>query len=523
MHTRILFLLLLAPVVAGSQPAFAASPADDAAVLAGYRKAYGGDLDGARQEFDRILSTRPADLPARFGLLYVLERRLRENRGEAPAFERLIDGFIADCQSRYDRADSDSEALFYLANGHMARARYRYDYDRGMWGAARDGARAKKLSEAYVQRHPEHGDAYFTLGAYNYYVELVPSFAKVMRFLMFIPAGNRIEGLKQLERAHTQGSLLAPQAGLLLIEIYGTFESRPADGVRVGERLAQEYPDNPVYQFTLAELYGSPAVEDPVRAGERYQAVLSREARRAGTPRQARFQAQLGLAASLLEQWRINDAVALLTPTIDARPETPSWVSPTFLLRRANYRALLGDQRAAKDDIGRVLAETNWKDHHKGAVDLQAWIDRQHQSGDTLVYAALVPPNRLTLEGRWAEAAAAYEAVRKQYPNKERQVRYRIAQMRFRKGETQGLAEEFAAIADATDSPDWLRAAALLQLGRVHDVSGRRADARKAYQRVVDTYERESAAWPAKSGSSRPINGVWRSSDRRRCRACTRR
>ena len=72
--------------------------------------------------------------------------------------------------------------------------------------------------------------------------------------------------------------------------------------------------------------------------------------------------------------------------------------------------------------------------------------------------------------------------------------------MRFRKGETQGLAEEFAAIADATDSPDWLRAAALLQLGRVHDVSGRRADARKAYQRVVDTYDRESAAWPAKVG-----------------------
>jgi TolA-binding protein len=72
--------------------------------------------------------------------------------------------------------------------------------------------------------------------------------------------------------------------------------------------------------------------------------------------------------------------------------------------------------------------------------------------------------------------------------------------MRFRKGETDGLAQEFEAVAEAKDSPDWLRAAALLQLGRVHDVSGRRADARKAYERVVDTYERESAAWPAKVG-----------------------
>ena len=490
------FLLLL--LLLAAQP-LAASPANDAAVLAGYRKAYSGDLDGARQDFERILAGRPADLPARFGVLYVLERGLRENRAGAAAFERLIDGFIADAQSRYDRAVSDSEALFYLANGHMARARYRYDYDRGMWGAARDGARAKRLSEAYVQRHPEHGDAYFALGAYNYYVELAPSFAKVMRFLMFIPAGNRAEGLKQLERAHTQGSLFAPQAGLLLIEIYGTFESRPADGVRVGERLAHEYPDNPTYQFTLAELYGSPAVEDPVRAGERYQAVIAREERRPGPPRPAKFQAQLGVAASLLERWRLNDAIALLTTTINARPETPSWVVPAFLLRRANYRALIGDQRGANEDVSRVLAEPKWKEQHKGATDLQSWIGRQYQSGDAQVYAALVQPNRLALEGQWAEAVAAYDAVHAKYPNNS-QVRYRVAGMRFRKGETKGLAEEFAAIADAKDSPDWLRAAALLQLGRVHDVSGRRADAKKAYERVVDVYERESASWPARVG-----------------------
>ena len=416
----------------------------------------------------------------------------------AANFERLMDGFIADAHARYDRAASDSEALFYLANGHMARARYRYDYDRGMWGAARDGAKAKKLSEVYVQRHPEHGDAYFTLGAYNYYVELAPSFAKVMRFLMFIPAGNRVEGLKQLERAHTQGSLFAPQAGLLLIEIYGTFESRPADGVRVGERLARQYPDNPAYQFTLAELYGSPAVEDPVRA-ERYQAVIVREERRQGPPRPAKFQAQLGVAASLVEQWRLNDAIALLTTTIDARPEVPPWVVPAFILRRANYRALTGDQRAANEDISRVLAEPKWKEQHKGATDLQSWIGRQHQSGDAHVYAALVKPNRLALEGRWAEAVAAYDAVQAKYPTNS-QVRYRIAQMRFRKGETKELAGEFAAIVDANDSPDWLRAAALLHLGRVHDVSGRRAEAKKAYERVVDTYERESAAWPARVG-----------------------
>ena len=107
-----------------------------------------------------------------------------------------------------------------------------------MWGAARDGASAKRYAEAFAAKHPQTGDGAFVLGAYNYYVELAPSFAKVLRFLLFIPAGNRVEGLKQIERAYREGSLFSFPAGMLLLEIYGSFEGRPAEGVQVAERLA---------------------------------------------------------------------------------------------------------------------------------------------------------------------------------------------------------------------------------------------------------------------------------------------
>jgi TolA-binding protein len=76
--------------------------------------------------------------------------------------------------------------------------------------------------------------------------------------------------------------------------------------------------------------------------------------------------------------------------------------------------------------------------------------------------------------------------------------------MRFRQGQLEGLDREFAAIADAKDAPGWLRASALLQLGRAHDVTGHRADARRAYERVLDDYEHESAAWPARVGLVTP-------------------
>src|SRR6185295_18219180 len=112
------------------------------------------------------------------------------------------------------------------------------------WGAARDGVKSKSYSESYLKVHPEHGDAYLPLGMYNYYVELAPAFFKVLRFLLFLPSGNRVEGLKQIERAGSQGSLFGPRADLLLVEIYSEFEGRAADAIATGERLQQRYPAN---------------------------------------------------------------------------------------------------------------------------------------------------------------------------------------------------------------------------------------------------------------------------------------
>src|SRR5829696_2652542 len=285
------------PGVSAGEPQSAVASAADDPVLAGYQQFYRGDSDGAKQHFQRLIAANPTGLPARFGLLQILDDDVGANRPAQAEFERLIDGFIADAEARRGRSDRDDEALFYLANAHMVRAAYRFNYDKGMWGAARDGARSKRLADTYVKRHPEHADALFALGTYNYYVEVAPAFIKLIRPLLFLPAGDRAGGLEQMERAYTQGSLFSYQAGLALTEIYGSLEGRPADGVRVGEQLAQKYPENPQIQFTLAELYLGPAVEDASRAAAQYERVIATESRRT-IPRPALYRAQLGLASS---------------------------------------------------------------------------------------------------------------------------------------------------------------------------------------------------------------------------------
>jgi Tetratricopeptide repeat len=484
-------------------PASARTPsAEDDPVLAGYKQFYAGDLDAAQQTFEKLTAAQPGRLAPEYGALQVLEQRSDVDKQFEPEFERRLNAFLAAAQTRVDRSDTDDDALFYLANAHMLRASYRLDHDKGVWGAARDGARAKRLSDQYIQRHPEHGDAYFALGTYNYYVEIAPTFIKVLRVFLFLPSGNRATGIEQLERAYQQGSLFAPQAGVTLMEIYGGFESRPADGLRIGERLTAQYPGNPKIQFSLAELYESPAIEDFERAGATYERIIAYEDHRAGPERPAKYQARLGLASARFSRWRVDESLAVLDDLIAKAPSQPAWVMPNALLRRANYRALL-NRPDAEDDLRAVLAQERWKDWHKAATDRSAWIQRRRASGEADVYTSLIAANRLMALRQWDAAAAAYAQVRATHPD-DPQVRFRLALLAFRRGDAERTLPEFTAIATAASAPDWLKAQAVLHAARVHDLANRRAEALKLYQRVVDHYENESAVWAAKVGLVSP-------------------
>ena len=482
----------------------AADAQDD--VLAGYRKYYAGDRAGARQALEAVLASTPGSLPARFGLLHILMRRADEEPSLEKELERSLDAFLADAEKRHDRSSEDFEAIFYLANGYMMRAQYRVNHNKGMWGAARDGARAKRLIDTYVRRYPEHGDAYFVLGLYNYYVDIAPSFVRVLRLFLFLPGGSRVEGLKQIERAYSQGSLFAFPAGMILMEIYSTYEHRGADAVRVGERLFQQYPANPDVGMQLAEMYASPAIEDYSRAAAQYEGVLKRESARAGSQGSAKHRARLGLASMQQQQWRTQEAIAGLSEAIAEDPAEPGWVMPNLLLRRGNYRALMADPSAA-DDARRIKAHARWKDFHKSADDQLVWIERRRQSGEEAVYAALLPGNRLVAERQWDQAANAYEKVRQQHPN-DLQVRYRLALLRFMRGDAQGAAGEFTVLSETKSAPAWMRAASLLHLARAHDIAGRRDQAVKIYERILDDYEREGAAFRAQVGLVTPYRRV---------------
>jgi tetratricopeptide (TPR) repeat protein len=200
---RFLLILVVAPLLGSTVPA-TAQPGDP--IAAAYQRLYEGDPDEALQQFEALHAQNPQQLPAWFGSLFTGFARLQADDSGEAAFERSLDEFLAAADARYSRSRADAEALFYLGHASMLRAAYRLSEDKGMWGAARDAARAKGYAEQYIRQHPEHGDAYLTLGIYNYFVGIAPTFAKVLR-VCFMPGGNRAEGLARSRARGHDGNL----------------------------------------------------------------------------------------------------------------------------------------------------------------------------------------------------------------------------------------------------------------------------------------------------------------------------
>jgi tetratricopeptide (TPR) repeat protein len=151
-----------------------------------------------------------------------------------------------------------------------------------------------------------------------------------------------------------------------------------------------------------------------------------------------------------------------------------------------------------------VIADKSTVDFHRPASRQRGFIESRRRTNQAEVYAALVPGNRLVVEDRWDEATAVYDRVAAAFPG-DWQVKYRRAYLEFARRQFESASRGFNEIAETRDDlPRWLRAAALLNLGWTHDIAGRRAEALKAYKKVVDDYDGEASVGPARVGLMSP-------------------
>ena len=151
-------------------------------------------------------------------------------------------------------AKSDTaEMELYAGLGYASRARLlglRYE----KMPVARAGVEARKHLLRCLELDPKMADADLGLGLYNYYVDTLSTLAKILRFFMGIPGGNKRDGLRQLDTASTQGELTQMEARYNMAKNLRNYDFDYARAAQAAAPLITAYPENPIFLLLAGDI-----------------------------------------------------------------------------------------------------------------------------------------------------------------------------------------------------------------------------------------------------------------------------
>jgi hypothetical protein len=150
------------------------------------------------------------------------------------------------------REPQRGEAWFYLGATYGPYVNWRALRGERL-GAARDAGKIKDALERALRLDPSIEDAHFGIGLYQYYADVIPAYAKLLRWLLLLPGGDRAAGLAGMQRARERAQILRGEADFQLHQVYLWYENRPRDAIALLESLDARYPHNPVFLERIAE------------------------------------------------------------------------------------------------------------------------------------------------------------------------------------------------------------------------------------------------------------------------------
>ena len=171
-------------------------------------------------------------------------------------------------------AKSDTaEMELYAGMGYALRARLlglRYEKR----STARAGVEARRHLLLCLELDPNMADAYTGLGLYNYYVDTLSAIAKVLRFFMGIPGGNKGVGLHQLEMASAKGELSQTEARFYMAKNLRNYDRDYARAAQTAAPLTSEFPENPLFLLLAGDIAAKLSHNDEAAARFRAAAAV---------------------------------------------------------------------------------------------------------------------------------------------------------------------------------------------------------------------------------------------------------
>jgi tetratricopeptide (TPR) repeat protein len=195
-------------------------------------------------------------------------------RGKKPgdeAYFAVADRGIHLARAQLEKSET-AEMHLYLGMGLALKARL-YALRGENRNVAHAGVAARSEFLRALELDPQMADAEAGLGLYNYYVDTLSAFVKILRFFMGIPGGNKREGIYQLEAAVHNGALMAVSARFYLAKNLRTYDQQYAPAAALLEPLVARYPQNPVFLLLLGNVYAELGRTE--QAAERFRAAQS--------------------------------------------------------------------------------------------------------------------------------------------------------------------------------------------------------------------------------------------------------
>jgi hypothetical protein len=200
-----------------------------------------------------------------------------ENRSDDRRFAERANGAIAAAERWTKREPQRAEAWFYLAGAYAPLVQWQILRGERV-SAGRNGNRIRVALERTLAIDPTLADAHFGIGLYYYYADVASVGAKLMRWLLMLPGGDRTKGLNEMSRARDGGELLRGEADYQLHLIYVWYEHRPQDAIALLRSLDQRYPGNPLFLQRIAETYDT-YLHDERASAAAWQTLADRASR----------------------------------------------------------------------------------------------------------------------------------------------------------------------------------------------------------------------------------------------------
>jgi hypothetical protein len=400
-------------------------------------------------------------------------------------FSATVDRAIESTEAWTERAPDDGEAWFYHGGAYAARVQWRVLREEKI-SAARDGRHIKVALERAVELDPAIEDAYFGIGMYKYYADVAPTAAKILRFLLLLPGGDREEGLEQMLRARSRGRLLQGEADYQLHVIYLWYERETPRALQLLQSLHERYPANPLFLSQTAEIQDTYQHDVTASLATWRELLAAAREQRANAPVLSEVQARLGIAKQLEVLNQTDDAIEMLQAVVALQPKAPYGALPLAYLRLGEAYDRMGIRGSAIDAYRAAAAAAVTPDPYRVRTETAERLRRAPDPRRAEAY-------RMSLEG-WrrlehndVSGAAGLLQASLSLNGSDPVTRYRYGRVQQARRDDAGALVQFEhAIRGARNCPAPILGTAYLEAARLLERLDRRPQA-VAHYRIAAT------------------------------------